>query len=94
MTREQIETDIRSRGSVERQHLLDFLKLLPTSDATQVKTLVRTWLEKLHNDPNFSAITFSSDGIDRVLGDLESYGRVTHETVLGAEPNIMERHNG
>lgn len=93
-TREDIEQDIWNQGTVTRQHLFAFLQLIPTSDGQQVAVLVKTWLNRLHSDPHFSNVTFPGSAIDRVISDLESYGRVTHETVIGAEPGIMERDNG
>lgn len=91
-TRAEIEADIYDKGSVNREHLLAFLRLIPTSDSQVIAGTVKVWLQKLHTDPHFSRVSFPQvDGeyggvIDRVLNDLESYGRVQHETIIGAEP--------
>lgn len=101
-TRADIEADIWQKGSVNREHLLAFLKLIPTSDGAAVKSAVEVWLRRLHDDPHYSKISFPVESgtdslgvpgsaIDRVLSDLTNYGRVTHETVLGAGPNILTR---
>ncbi len=95
-TRAEIEADIWDKASVNREHLFAFLRLLPTSDATAIETTVRTWLQRLHDDPYYSKVTFpQADGeygsaIDRIISDLSTYGRVTAETIINAEPNIME----
>lgn len=100
-TRAAIEEDIRSKGSVNLEHLKAFVKLIPTNDAEGVKTAVKTWLQRLHDDPTLTTVHFPTEvgtetlgvpgnSIDRVLSDLESYGRLTHETLIGAEPNIYE----
>lgn len=85
--RASIEKDIYAHGSVNRHHLLAFLRLLPTSDVQAIQTAVNQWLIKLHDNPYYSKVTFDSDAISRVVQDLESYGRVTQETVIGAPPN-------
>lgn len=91
-TRAEIEQDIYDKASVNREHLLAFLRLIPTNDSQVIHSTVETWLKRLHADPHFSRITFPQvDGeyggaIDRILNDLTSYGRVTHETIIDAPP--------
>ena len=94
MTRAEIEQDIWNKGTLDRTHLFNFLKLIPTSDGQDIKAAVNAWLSRLHKDPHFSKISFHQTTIDRVLSDLESYGHVTHETVIDAKSSIMERHRG
>lgn len=91
-TRAEIEQDIYLKASVNREHLLAFLRLLPTNDSQAISTAVKTWLERLHADPYYSKISFPQvDGeyggaIQRILDDLSSYGRITHETIIDAPP--------
>lgn len=81
-----IEADVYEQGAVNRTHILDFLRLLPTNDGQAVAQAVRDWLEKLHNDPTYDRVFFPQGDIDRILGDLDSYGRLLHETVIDAPP--------
>ena len=81
-----IETNIYNQGSLNRDDLFNFLSLLPTSDQTAINTAVTEWLQKLHNDQHYSKVIFDDAAIARVVGDLGSYGRVTHETVIDAPP--------
>ena len=96
-TRAEIEADIYEKASVNRGHILAFLRLLPTSDAQAISTATRTWLNRLHADPYYSKIIFPAadgefgSGIDRIIGDIDSYGRITAETLLEAPP-VPEVH--
>lgn len=91
-TRAEIEADIYEKASVNREHLLAFLRLIPTNDSQVVEKTVKVWLQRLHDDPHFSKVSFpQADGeygsaIDRIIGDLQSFGRVTQETILDAPP--------
>lgn len=101
-TRAAIEADIQAKGSVNIEHLKAFLRLIPTNDTVAVKTAVTEWLTRLHNDPTFKSVHFPTEvntqntlgvpgsAIDRVVSDLGKYDRVTHETLIGAEPGIYE----
>lgn len=100
-TRTEIEADIWERASVNREHILAFMRLIPTSDSTALSTAIRQWLQRLHDDPHFSKVSFPQEslsgdlgvhghGIDRILEDLAGYGRVTHETLIDAPANTME----
>lgn len=98
-TRAEIEQDIWDKASVNREHLLAFMRLIPTSDSQAIQVSVKQWLQRLHDDPHFSKVSFpqmdSNDAgmapnvLERILTDLSSYGHVTQETVIGADPNIM-----
>lgn len=92
-----LEQDIYQAGVLTREHLLRFLELQDTSDAASLRESVRTWLTKLHNDPQYSKIVFDPDHgatgfdvavspIQRVLDDLTNYGRVRPETIIDAPP--------
>jgi hypothetical protein len=99
MTRDEINQAIYKDGSVNREHILEFLRTIPTNDTMAIQAEVRTWLQTLHDDPYYSKISFPNENLDglgvsgnaitRILGDLENYGRVTHETVIDAPPNIV-----
>lgn len=100
-TRAAIEADIYAKGSVNIEHLTAFLRLIPNSDSEAIGTAVKQWLQRLHDDPHFSKVFFPTEvnthtlgvpgnAIDRVVSDLENYGRVTHETLIDAEPGIYE----
>lgn len=79
---EKLNNDVWEKGRVDREHLLHFLTLLPTSEAKVLITEVSNWLESLHNDPKYSKIVFPQGDIDAIIGDLDSYGRVQPETIL------------
>lgn len=91
-TRAEIEQDIWEKASVNREHILAFLRLLPTNDSRDLSTATTVWLQRLHADPHYSKISFPQvdgeygGGIDRIIGDLASYGRVTQETIIEAPP--------
>jgi hypothetical protein len=69
-------------GSIDREHLLEFLTNLNTNDAETIITEVKTWLTILHNDPKYDKIRFADKDIEAVLGDLDSYGRLQPETIM------------
>lgn len=100
-TRAEIEADIWQKGSVNREHLFAFLTLIPTSDAQAISTAVGVWLQKLHNDPYYSRVTFpqvdgntgdlgvNSNALQRILDDLSNYGYVSHDTIIDAPDTTM-----
>jgi len=73
---------VKDKGFVDREHLLEFLTLIPTNDGVQIAEEVKTWLYALHNDPNFERINFPPGHIEAVLSDLDSYGRIQASTIL------------
>lgn len=100
-TRADIEADIYQKGSVNREHVLAFLRLLPTSDAQAISSAVQTWLQRLHDDPYYSKVNFPTEanqdalgvaggGIQRVLDDLSSYGYVSASTIIDAPDTTMK----
>lgn len=86
MTLQEIEADVYQNGAVNRNHVLEFLKLQPTSDQVTITAALKNWLEKLHNDPYYSKVRFPTGDVERILSDLESYGYVTHATIIDAPP--------
>lgn len=89
---DQLNQDIKKKGSVDREHLLKFLTLIPTNDAPVVAEEVRTWLKTLHADPTYDKISFPDGDIDAILTDLASYERIRPETlyVLKQQPSNRE----
>jgi hypothetical protein len=81
-----IEANIYQNGSLNREDILNFLSILPTSDQQAVTTAVNEWLLKLHADQHFSKVMFDDASVQRILDDLGSYGRVQHETIIDAPP--------
>lgn len=79
----KINANVFEKGVVDREHLLQFLESMTTSDGKQLADAVRGWLQDLHNDPKYSKIIFPSGDIDAIIGDLDSYGRLQPETILG-----------
>lgn len=78
----QLDAKVYAKGVVDREHLLEFLTLVPTNDSSQIIEEVKQWLTALHLNPKFDKIKFPSGHIDAVLTDLDSYGRVQPETIL------------
>lgn len=92
-----IESDIWQKASVNREHVLAFLALQPSSDGPTLANSLRSWLQKLHDDPHFSKVNFPvesnhttgqvfGNAIDRIVADISSYGYPTHESIIGAPP--------
>lgn len=73
---------VYENGGIDREHLLEFLTLIDTNDATTVIAEVKNWLTKLHEDPKYTKVRFPQGDIDAIIGDLDSYGRVQPETIL------------
>jgi hypothetical protein len=72
---------VKERGHVDREHITDFLALIPTNDSDQIVKEVQDWLTYLHENPEYKSVTFPPGDIDAVLGDLDSYGRVQPITI-------------
>ncbi len=88
MTLSEIEADIYKRGSVNREHVLEFLKNQPTTNATHLEEAIEAWLKQISDNPKYSKVVFGDDQIEKVVDDLNSYGRVQPETILEAyDPN-------
>lgn len=77
----EINADIKQRGYIDREHLTQFLTLIPTNEAEVIIKEVQDWLKKLHDDPEYDKIVFPQGDIEAVLGDLDSYGRVQPITI-------------
>jgi hypothetical protein len=77
-----LNQSIYERGHLDREHLMEFLKLVPTNDGNHIVTEVREWLRLLHDDSKFDKVSFPGDDINAVLSDLDSYGLVKSDTIL------------
>lgn len=72
---------VRQLGSVDREHILEFLTLVETNDADTIVKEVKVWLAAVHSDPNIP-VNFPPGDIEAIIGDLDSYGRVQPETIM------------
>lgn len=76
-----LNQDINLKGHVDREHLLKFLTLIPNTDGQVIVQEVRDWLQGLHDDPTYANVIFPQGDIDAILGDLDSYGKVSSQTI-------------
>jgi hypothetical protein len=83
----EINAKVYERAHVDREHLLEFLEALTTSDAKDITVEVKKWLTDLHNDATYDKVRFADGDIDAVIGDLDSYGRVQPGTILRFKQN-------
>ena len=72
---------VKVKGFIDREHLLEFLTLIPTNDGKTIIQEVKNWLQSLHDDPTYDSIIFPNGDIDAILGDLDSYGKVSSDTI-------------
>lgn len=78
---DKLNEKIYQRGSLDREHLMEFLTCIDTNDARDIINEVKHWLKTLHSNPKYTRIVFPRGDIDSILGDLDSYGRVRTETI-------------
>ena len=78
---EALNSDIKNKGYVDREHLLEFLRLIPDNNADNVAREVRDWLQSLHEDSELANVSFPQGDIDAIIADLGSYGRVQPGTI-------------
>lgn len=79
---DKLNQEVKDKGFVDREHLMNFLALIPTNNAPDIIKEVKNWLEFLHNSADYSNITFPEGDINAILGDLDSYGRVSTDTIM------------
>lgn len=79
MSLTELETQVAQNG-LNREEVLEFFKLLPTSDVNATRAMFFDWVESLSQ----AGIDVDMDFIDRVDHDLLKHGRLTHETIIGA----------
>jgi hypothetical protein len=78
----KLNDKVYERGSVDREHLLEFLENIKTNDGKTIIAEVKAWLTILHNDPKYDKVHFPQGDIDSVISDLDSYGHVSTQTIL------------
>lgn len=81
-TLDKLNERIFERARVDREDILEFLKMVDTSDGKIIVTEVQKWLEDLHADPKFTKVIFQPGDIEAILSDLDTYGRVQAETIM------------
>lgn len=79
---QKINDDVRQRGYVDREHILQFLQSIPTNDGEHIIKEVQEWLKALHDDPTYEKVVFPKGDIEAIVSDLDSYGHINSETVL------------
>lgn len=84
---EALNAKVKERGYVDREHIVEFLTLIPTSEAMVIIREIKEWLQALHNDPTYEKVMFSQGDIDAIIGDLDSYGRVRPDTIYDFKEN-------
>ena len=84
---QKLNQDVKAHGNVDREHLMKFLTLIPTNDGKTIVQEVKDWLQALHDDPTYQTVVFAKGEIDAVLGDLDSYGRVSTATIQKFKEN-------
>lgn len=77
-----INDSVYKRGHVDREHLLEILRSVDTTDAHTIIAEIKQWLTDLHNDPYYDKIIFPQGDIDAIIGDLDSYGYIQPITIL------------
>jgi putative heme iron utilization protein len=84
---EKLNAKVKTAGYVDREHLMEFLTLIPTNDGQHIIQEVKTWLTTLHNDPSYDKVSFPGNDIDAIISDLDSYGRVSTQTLMEFKSN-------
>lgn len=79
---QQLNGKVKESGYIDREHLMEFLTLIPTTEGKHIINEVHAWLTALHLDPTYDKITFPQNDINSVISDLDSYGRVSTKTIL------------
>ena len=79
---DKLKKSITKRGHVDREHVLEFLTKIPTSEAEVVVQEVKDWLQSLHDDHELPNVSFPEATIKKIIDDLESYKRIQAKTLL------------
>lgn len=77
----ELNAKVYEKGLIDREHILELLTIIDTSDSRDIVAEVREWLTMLHDDPTYDKVRFPQGDIEAVIGDLDSYGRVQPETI-------------
>lgn len=83
----ELNDKVYERGSLDREHLMEFLTCVDTNNAPDIIAETQKWLEELHANPKYSHIVFPRGDIEAIIGDLDSYGRVQAETIMKFKEN-------
>jgi hypothetical protein len=78
----EVNAKVMDKGYVDREHLLEFLTSIETTDSKSIVKEVQKWLTDLHDDPSYKNVRFPQGDIDAIISDLDSYGRVQAGTIL------------
>jgi hypothetical protein len=79
---DELNAKIYEQGYIDRADLMNFLTYIDTSDGKLIVGEVKGWLQGLHDDPKYDKIVFPKGDIEAILGDLDSFGKVSTETIL------------
>jgi hypothetical protein len=82
-----LNSEIKLKGYIDREHLMKFLTFIPSNDGKTIISEVKDWIQGLHDDPSYSTIVFPNGDINAILGDLDSYGRVSTQTIQQFKQN-------
>lgn len=84
---QKLNQAVKEKGFVDREHLMQFLSLIPTNEASVIIQEVKDWLQALHDNPEYDKVVFPQGDIDAIIGDLDSYGRVQPLTIQQFKQN-------
>lgn len=79
MTIQELETQVAQNG-LNLEELLEFFKLLPTSDVNATRAMLFEWIDGLTQ----AGIVVNPEFLTRVDHDLLKHGRLTAEFIMGA----------
>ena len=95
-TLSEIEDQVGESG-LNREQVLDFVRLLPSSDVLVVREMLDAWVSQLHE----AGVEVDTRYIKRIASDFELHGRLLPDTIAGLpaqpvktlkRPNIIEDH--
>lgn len=78
-----IEVDLPETG-LGREKLLDFVRLLPSSDVMVVTPMLEKWVTQMRE----LKIEVQEEWVARIMDDLETQHRIQPETIQGLEPRV------
>ena len=76
-----LESEIASDG-LTHAHMLDFFRLFNTSASDTILPTFDYWVAQLRE----AGVTVEEDWYNRISNDLVMHGRISHETLIQAEP--------
>jgi hypothetical protein len=78
----ELNNKVYEHGTIDREDILSFLRLIDTTDSTVIINELKKWMTSIHEDPKYDKIVFPAGDIDAVIGDLDSYGVIQPSTIL------------